>query len=122
MHAVFHYILAESRTLHVFSTAVNMCNRKSSCVYARAYRPHRIKYSICYLRWGTPPVGEPPWPGPVGGVPPGWGPPLLDLAGVGSDRVVPEVGYPQSGLMGGTRGEVHPPRSGYPRPGLMGGT
>ena len=56
-----------------------------------AYQPWCIKYSICYLRWGTPRQGYPPsqvwWggtPGGVlptgpGGVPPvglGWGTPL----------------------------------------------
>ena len=62
------------------------------------YRPRRIKYSICYPRWGTPRQGTP-------------------LAR--SDGGVPKVGYPRQGTpWPGLRGY---PRWGTPQPGLMGG-
>ena len=61
-----------------------------------AYRPHRIKYSICYLRWGTPRQGYPRPSLMGGGGYPRWGtlpPPSRGTPG----QVwwgVPEVGYP----------------------------
>ena len=73
-----------------------------------AYRPRRIKYSICFPKWGTPSRSN--WGrGIQGGVPPG-------------------RGFPQPGLMGGTQGRVPPParvppgqvRWGYLRQGTPG--
>ena len=62
-----------------------------------AYRLRRIKYSICYPKWGAlPQQGYPAQPGLMGGtwggVPPGWGTPT-GLMGWG----VPEVGTPGRG-------------------------
>ena len=73
-----------------------------------AYRPRHIKYSICYPRWGTPPIGVPPARSHSGGT---WG-------GVPPSGYPPSQGTPQPGLMGGMQGGVPP--SGYPWPGLMG--
>ena len=115
-----------------------------------AYRPQRIKYSICYPRWGTSPR-----PGLTGGGYPRWGTPSQVWWGWGlpevgyplgrgtpsqvrqgvpkvgypparSDGGVPEVGYPLAGVppsqvwWGGTWGGV-PPGRGTPQPGLTGG-
>ena len=68
-----------------------------------AYRPRRIKYSICWPRWGPPPAGVPqaaPWPGLMGvegtqgGAPSGRVPPHLDLARVPPSPVWTWQGYP----------------------------
>ena len=63
-----------------------------------AYRPPRIKYSICYLRWGTSPTGVPSRPGLMGGA----------LGGVSPSRGIPQPGpdrgYSPPGQTGGTRG------------------
>ena len=76
-----------------------------------AYRPRRIKYSICYpVRGGVPPpVGVPPLPGPMwGGVPEVWYPPIgvppwPGLMGGGTWGGVPP------GLAGPGRGTPIPP-------------
>ena len=96
--------------------------RKSSCV--NAHRPRRIKYSICYPRWGTPlarsdgggggtwgwvpPVAEVRLPSQVqpGGYP-RWGTPQqgYPLAGVPPpSRGTSLQGYPPARSDGGTRG------------------
>ena len=76
-----------------------------------AYRPRRIKYSICYPVLGgvPPPVGVPPRPGLTP-----WGTPQPGLT-----RRVPEVGFPHQGTpCWGTPSWGTPhfgvPPSGYP--------
>ena len=93
-----------------------------------AYRLRRIKYSICYPRWGTPPPpsrGTPgkvwlggrgylrwgtPWPGLTSGGYPRWGtpsrgnPPRLDLARV------PPCGQTDGWMNGQTRVKILPSR------------
>ena len=77
-----------------------------------AYQPRRIKYSICYPRWGTPPQ-----PGLTGVTRGGYSlagvPPRSGLMGV------PKVGYPQPGLTGGTQGGVPPGRLDRPNGGYL---
>ena len=86
-----------------------------------AYRPRRIKYSICYLRWGTPlaggvPPGQVSWEGTRGGIPPPVGVPPGYVWWRGTRGEVPLAGHPPSQVwQGDTQGGVPPFW-----PGLMG--
>ena len=84
-----------------------------------AYRPRRIKYSICYPRWGTSPGrGTPPVRSDGGYL--RWGPPSRVPPPARSNRRGTRGGVtPQPGPMRGTWGGV-PSEQGYPRPGVMG--
>ena len=103
-------------------------NQESPSAWTQeACRPWRIKYSICFPRWGTP------WPGLMGGTPSGPSPmggtyPRLGTPGRGiphpGPRGVPEVGYPLKRSDGwypwwGTQVWWYP-RWGTPPPGLTG--
>ena len=88
-----------------------------------AYRPRRIKYSICYPRWGTPRWGNPQpgvmgylrWVPPIGWLPSGyplWGPPGQVWQG-GTWGGVPPVGVPPVRSNGGYL-RWGTPVSGYP--------
>ena len=81
-----------------------------------AYRPWRIKYSICYMRWGTPPGRGTPQPdlmgGTLGGVSPAGVPPSQVQWGRGYLRRVPLLARSDRG--GGTQGGV-PPSRGSPQ-------
>ena len=74
--------------------------RKSSCVNARGipYSPQQGPMGG-YLRWGTPPIGVPPWSSPRGGT---------------RGRVTPNKGTPGQVWQGGTRGRGYTPSRGAP--------
>ena len=77
-----------------------------------AYRPRRIKYSICYPRWGTPWRGVPPgqtwWGVPEVGYPPAEVPPGQIWRGEGTwGGVPPWQWYPPAGV---PPGQVWPGR------------
>ena len=92
-----HYF--ESK-VHIYTTLVAKRYRQESppAWTQEPYRPRRIKYSICFPKWGypnsPPPAGGTPRPGLTGGylrwgTPPGRGYPPTR-----SDSGAPEVRYP----------------------------
>ena len=87
--------------------------QESSAWTQEAYRPRRIKYSICYPRW-IPPSRGTPRPLLTGGYL-RWGTPqqgytLTGVPPARSDRGLPKVGYPLSR-------SYPPPSRGTPQPG-----
>ena len=97
--------------------------RKSSCVNARGIptAAYQVLHLLSCTRWGTPPVGVPPWPDPMEGYL-RWGTLVRYPPKPGLTREVPKVGYGylyprwgtpirvlhQPGPIGGTRGGVPP--------------
>ena len=76
-----------------------------------AYRPRRIKYSICFPKWGTPRQGYPSARSDGGYL--RRGTPQLGLMGGTWGGVAPSRGYPPSQVWWGVP-KVGPPHQGYP--------